>query len=535
MGYVALKFLGKEFHVSEAVKDFLHYDQLLNPVRAKTLQMLSQDMKSDATKLTFSSSTTYHLQGRTAAYQKIMEECADVLVNELFARGVYDVTVNGLLSQIPYIQKLDKLVEDTMTTVLHEGERYSEMQNRGIEHAYRSAASNITGSGVTIFTSSITTLMLSSAVEYGILSHQAKQADKEYDEAVRAIRRSTIHAIDKMTCEVVIKQFYPSLMQILMDFMNKIMPLFLYELASRGKFDFESMENNSLTKAEQMLTNISRVPNKVEFLQQVFVTCPYYFELYEVCLNHGLLDSETFQSAKYFDLADALVEKMNEYIQLNVQNKDKIKPIISILANHQNVEAVVIWKRVYNKTIKIIENTYKLFKAALTNKQTLDKVIRQYIGTKTKQVAVLQDDSVRRILLTKLNSLLTEDVFAELSELKVLSIEDIRLEASQAITLEESNAEIVCALVAVIMEYIEEANRRWQRYEESRNQMNCYIADMKAQIQQLTVQKENLGFFAFSKKKELAQAIEEKTKQITVYQNTHESHSLLADFERMYS
>ena len=534
MGYVTLEFLGKEFQVSEAVKDFLHYDQLLNPVRAKTLQMLSQDIKRDATRLTFSAETSYHLQNRTAAYQKLLEECAEVLVNELFARGVYDVSPKELLSQVSYAQELENLVEDTMTTVLHEGQRYSDMQDRGIERAYRSAASNITGSGVTIFTSSITTLMLTSAVEYGILSRQAKQADKEYDEAVRAITQSTIHAVDKMTCEVVIKQFYPSLMNIVMDFMNKIMPLFLYELASRGKFDFESMEKNSLTKAEQMLTNLSRVPDKIEFLQQIFVTCPYYTELYETCLNQGVLDAGTFQTAEYFGLADELIEKMDGYIHKNLQSKQSIEPIIAILAKYRNTDELAIWRNIYSDTIFHIENTYKNFNLAIESQSDLDKFIRQFVDASIANVARKNEADISKLVSKAVCSVVSQERYSEFIEMELLHPENIRIAKSSSVELSQINAEIINELTVVAMAYVEEAKRRLELYEKSKAVLNEAIKMMQSEIDRLKAEKERLGFFAFSKKKELSLQIEQKERERSAYEKTHESKRLWNDLEKMY-
>lgn len=204
------------------------------------------------------------------------------------------------------------------------------MKRAGMDRAYRYAASRITGSGVQIFTSSFSMLMIHSVVEKGIILSQAKKADKIYEDAVREINRTSQHNIDSMCSEVIIKEFYPALINLMLEFDSKIMSVFLTELATHGKFDFESVEKYDMRKSEEMLKNINRVPDKVAFLKQTFSICPFGLEVYEECLKQGLLDKDTFETAKYFGMGEELAEKMDDYIKSNLKKSDKIKPIISM-------------------------------------------------------------------------------------------------------------------------------------------------------------------------------------------------------------
>ena len=57
---------------------------------------------------------------------------------------------------------------------------------------------------------------------------------------------------------------------------------------------------------------------------------------------------------------------------------------------------------------------------------------------------------------------------------------------------------------------------------------------MQNEINQLKVEKNRLGFFAFSKKKEISLQIEQKEKEIADYEKTHESKKLWYDLDQMY-
>ena len=535
MGYVTVNFLGEQYQVSETINEFLHYDELLTPVRVKMLKSLSQDIKRDSRSMTFGDETPDHVDRNARAYQKLMEECADVLVKKLFALGVYDVTVNDLLATSTAIADLNDMKMKILQTMVGEGRKYVDMKNRGMEHAYRSAASNITGSGVMVFSSSITTLLIHSVVERGILMSQAKQADREYEEAVRAINASTRRALDTMVSEVMVKQYYPALMDILMDFNTKITSAFLVELAQHGKFDFASIQNYNMTKAEQMLTNIRHVPDKVAFLKQAFNTCPFSLDVYEKCLEYGLLDRDTFKTAAYFGFADALAEKMDVYINKHLKDKSAIAPIISILAEHRNTSETGIWRRIYKDTIDAVESAYRKFDRAIKNQSSLDGFVREYISPNMAFVAKQTQNNVEQLIAKKITAVISENRYLEFIEMGLLSAERIRKDGSSATSLCDINNEYCVSLTVCVMAYIEEANRRLKCYEESKAQFDQELQTMKDELKALNADREKLGFFAFSKKKELDLAIGSKTKQIAEYEKNHESKKLWTIFERMYS
>ena len=533
MGYVTLKFLDKEYQVSEAVNEFFHYDELLTPMRSKIIQTLSQDIKN-ATSLTFGDHMPDYMICNIGEYQKLMRDCADVLVNELFVLGIYDVTADNLLETTTAIADVKELGMTSLQNMLSEGRRFVEMQNAGIERAYRSAASNITGSGLMVFTSSIATLMLHSVVDREITMSQAKQADREYEEAVRAINASTRHGLDKMVSEVMVKQYYPALMDILMQFNFKITSAFLVELAQHNKFDFASIEKYSMQKAEQMLTNISRVPDKVEFLQQIFDVCPFSLELYETCLNQELLDIETFETAEYFGFADNLVEKMDEYVQKHLQNKKSIEPIISIFAKYRKTDELAVWRNIYSDTISYIENTYKSFNLAIERQSDLDEFVRQFIDASISNVAQKNEAYISKLISKAVGSVVSQERYSEFVEMGLLQPENIRIAKSSSVELNQINVEIINELTVVTMAYVEEASRRLKLYEESKAALNETVRTMQSEIDCLKAEKDQSGFFAFSKKKELSLQIERKEKEMSDYEKTHESKQLWNDFEKMY-
>lgn len=289
-----------------------------------------------------------------------------------------------------------------------------------------------------------------------------------------------------------------------------------------------------MKKAEQMLTNISRVPDKVDFLQQVFDMCPFSLELYETCLAQGLLDSETFKTAEYFGFADNLVEKMDGYIQEHLQNKKAIKPIIAILASYRKTDELAIWRNIYKDTIFSIESTYKNFSLALEGKCYLDRFVRQYIDSNIDNVVYKNEADISELVSKAVCSIVSQKTYSEFTEIGLLNPENIRIENSSAVELNQINAELIKELTAATMAYVEEANRRLKLYEESKARLNEAIRTMQSEIDRMKAEKDRLGFFSFSKKKELSSQIQQKEREMSEYEKTHESKRLWEDFEKMY-
>ena len=272
---VTVKFLGEEYEVSETINEFLTYDTIFTHMRTEILNSIMADIKKDAYTVLNADTIMDHIHNTTIKYRKIIENNTEVLVKKLLELGVYDVTASELLEDGTAIANINILEKNTLYTLLEEAKKLLNMQKAGIESAYNYAARNITGSGVRVFTSSFTTLMISVAVEKNIVMSQAKKADKEYAEAVKSINANTSNALDKLEHQILIEEFYPAMMQYLQDFCSEIMSKFLTELTNHGKFDFESVKNYNMKKADEMLKNIEQVSDKIGFLKQAFLICPF--------------------------------------------------------------------------------------------------------------------------------------------------------------------------------------------------------------------------------------------------------------------
>lgn len=532
MGYVVVKFLGEKYQVSESVNEFLQYDSLLIPTMEKLIGQISENLSRDS-KHTPLDSFEY-ISGDLEKYKKIMIDGADLLLKKMFSLGIYDVTINDLIGNIDVFSDLEQFELTIKRKMVSESERFLNMRNRGMENAYRYARSNITGSGIDIFTNSISSLVAYSLAEGSILLSQAKKADKKYREAVSLISARVNSGLEQMCREVIFDEYYPGLIDILINFHMQITGCFLEELTSHNKFDFDSIEKYNMKKADDILNNIDQVLDKKEFLKQTFLICPFAYNLYEKCLEFGLLDKETFETAKYFGFADKLTEKIEQDIKKDLKNTEKIAPFISMLASHRETDEIEIWKKIYEGTLESIKNTYEIFNAALSDKRKLDRFVRDNINSSMREVIKKSREDVIKGIDKKMLSLVSEKQYDEFVGMGILFPEVIRMPGSSATVLNDINNEIKGVLTDCVMEYIEEARKRYDTYNKA---MDIYEKELKQKNDELNAlrsEKNSLGLFAFSKKKEMLTTIESKLNEISEFKRIHEPKELLVEFEVMY-
>lgn len=533
MGYVSVKFLGEEYQVPETINEFLRYDQLLSPIMKKSLSMLSRDIEDDATRRWVGDMS--HVLDTTERYISLVNEGIDLLVKKLVAMDIYDVTAKDLLRDVTAIDEITRARDATLRSILSESQKVLELKNTGRMNAYRYAASNITGSGVRIFTSSFAMLMLHSAVEKSILLSQAKKADQEYENALKKINSQAGDALDRACRSVMLHQFYPSIMQALLKYMNQAMSFFLVEATMHDKFDFDSVKDYNMQKAADIIKNVNWASDKAAALKKAFLTCPFAQEVYEACLDNGLMDQGTFETATYFGMGPVIAEKMELYIKNNSSNVNLIRPIVHILAVYKGKDEKFYWETAYYHIVRDVLENYRKYNEALSDKKKLDKYIRGNISSQMLELVEQSEQKIRILVNKEFTNMIREEEYRNFVDLGILSPESVRPEKSSATSLSEINDEIKGALVAAIMEYIKEAQRRLAIYDEAKSAFDDAVKIKQDEIDALKADKEKLGFWAFSKKRQLDEVMGQKLKELTEFKRDNEPKDLLRSFERMYS
>lgn len=515
---ISVKFLDKNYIVPEDAVTFLHCRDFVSNGLIKLLNESSKllnkysRMKSEL--------ACKNLDTDANQIQRTMLSIIEEVKKDLISRGIYDVDEYDLGANITAVKEVENLAT---AVVLEMYSSVLEIHNENEAYrnsAYRSAASNITGSGVRIYTNSFSALMMHSAVENSILKSQAKKADKEYEDALRRINSRTEDRFDRMFSDALYNKFLPGLPAIYTLFHDELLKVYLVELAQHGQFDIDNIERYSENKSSTMLENMKHATDKRALLIQAYEMCPFNIEVYEKMIELGFFDVETMKDAKKIFKVSELSGLLEEKIKNNLKKPDVIKDYITVLADYKGVNETDILKTFYQSTISRIKNDYHELFLLCADSRRLDKWIMEKINSDMDKVVTTSEEDARNKVNSWIQRNIEDSEFAELSNMGLMTIEDVRMKDSTMATLEDVKSEYANTMVSRIMDYIKEAKVRKVAYEEAYDKFNAELKKKSDALDSKMAELKQQGMFAFSKKKEIKAEIEQLQRDLDDFRRT---------------
>lgn len=515
---ISVKFLDKNYIVPEDAVTFLYCrdfvsnglikllnesSKLLNKYSRMKIELACKSLDTDANQI-----------------QRTMLSIIEEVKKDLISRGIYDVDEYDLGANITAVKEVENLAT---AVVLEMYSSVLEIHNENEAYrnsAYRSAASNITGSGVRIYTNSFSALMMHSAVENSILKSQAKKADKEYEDALRRINSRTEDRFDRMFSDALYNKFLPGLPAIYTLFHDELLKVYLLELAQHGHFNIDNIERYSENKSSTMLENMKHATDKRALLIQAYEMCPFNIEVYEKMIELGFFDVETMKDAKKIFKVSELSGLLEEKIKNNLKKPDVIKDYITVLADYKGVNETDILKTFYQSTISRIKNDYHELFLLCADSKRLDKWIMEKINSDMDKVVTTSEEDVRNKVNSWIQRNVEDSEFVELSNMGLMTIEDVRMKDSTMATLEDVKSEYANTMVSRIMDYIKEAKVRKVAYEEAYDKFNAELKKKSDALDSKMAELKQQGMFAFSKKKEIKAEIEQLQRDLDDFRRT---------------
>ena len=302
MKSISVKFLGEEFSfpadLQEFVKILQYFDSLneeLNPLLLNLME--NADYKSGDEK--------------TMKYFKDpMTVLAKWVVAKLSEYNIYDVTISELVDNNDGYIKLKEVCDNTF-----EGMKKLTLDSMtewydGYIDAQSNAASKVTGMGFSVWTSSLTSALVYSAMEANTVKKQQTQAQKEYTKAIDKLQKNINERKSSKENSLLKDYYYPNVAAALSQFVGTMMIIYIDKLDKSGVLDFNSVKDFNLKRSSELLENIDIVNDKKSLLKQAFVICPYNSEIYIYAAESGLMDRETSKTAYYFMQYDVLVSTL---------------------------------------------------------------------------------------------------------------------------------------------------------------------------------------------------------------------------------
>lgn len=452
--------------------------------------------------------------------QQVMKFIVKDVHDNLLKRGIYDVDQKELYERITSIKQVDSMATEIALNALSAVMEVQSENQAMRDYAYRSAASNITGSGVTIFTNNLASLMVHSAIENSVLKSQVKKADQEYEQALRKISASAVDRFERIHTDVLFNQFLPKLPDIFTKFHDELLSNYLLELSTHNQFNPDALEKYSENKSSTMLENIKHAEDKQNLLQQAFAECPFNLDIYEKLLQLGYFDFDTFIDAKKIFKKSEMDNLLEEKIKSNLNDMENVKKYVKVLASYKNKDESSVLSMFYQDTISKIKNDYHEIFLVCVDSRRLSTWIKDHINKDRDKIASTSEESIRDKISTWIKNTVDDKQYENLSAMGLISIDDIKYKDSTKNTLAEVQTEYVDKMIALILDYIKELGKKKIAYEEAYDKYNAGLKKHTDAIAAKNDELKQQGLFAFSKKKELKAELDRLNNEYEEYRRT---------------
>ena len=455
-------------------------------------------------------------------FNKTLEQRIRNIVTDLMCRGIHDVDVDSMKKKVGIFDDIIELQKTVLLKGTVEAQKILDCKRAGLKYAYRSAANNITGSGVRIYTNSLTSLMMHSAIENSILKSQARKADQQYETARKQINQSVSDDLEKACANILFNDFFPLLTQLVTEFYNELFKNYLVELEVHGMFDIDNIEQYNENRSCAILNNISIFGNKNSLLVEAFEACPFNIDIYTKMIELNVIDVNTLRDAQILfpqntipDLIKTKLEKLD-----SSQNIRIIKNMIAILAYYTNQDEDILLKSLYSSLVKDIKKDYQTMAEILKNKTRLNEWIKVNVSSYMNRIVAITDSELEGKIYQWVRNHVREDQFTLLSQLGLITVEDIKLKDSNKTSLSEINQEYRQRIFEEIKKSIQIARYKKEIYDMAEKEYSDELNRRKKMLNDKEDELAKQGFFAFSNKKRLKEEIEQMKKDFFEFEKT---------------
>ena len=442
------------------------------------------------------------------------EFIAKDIITKLSNNGVYDVTIDDLLknnngykhftgTQIQTLQKLYASLLSTVQTLEQEHQR-----------AYNEAMNQVTGSGISIWTSSIAEAFVFAALESSTVKQQTNAASKQFNEEIKRINAKSTSSQQKTEREIMIGFFYPEILKAFAMFTSEAMDVFLTALERNGKFEYQALKRYNLIRSNDLLKNIDIVSDKKSLLRQAFICCPYNPDIYAKLIDYDFADVESFATARDLLQTDTLCSYIVSKIKSNFKEYERVTLIIKILSVLTNRDEQSLYTSEFGEQVLDITNRYRGLCDIIKSDERAIKWINLHTSSDIEKFLALSRNDCHMLLSNVLNKIASCQLVEHLINAKIIIPNEISAVFSTDSKYEDIlnylYHDIVDALYSAIGKvkihratYLEKAQKVKAEYENALEIYNEQISRLQSSIGDLEKQLKGLKLFDFSQKKQL--------------------------------
>ena len=300
-----VKFLEKEYSIPEDVLTYIDLLSFTDGVQKQLFGTFVRKLKNEIAKDNIGLLGDEDLA--TEIEQQIGRFIAKLCDNGIFTRTISDYLKNNKGYQL--ISQVNKAALEKMKSLLI---REMDEWQSGYENAVSNAESHVTGMGFSIWSSSFVNHAIYAAMEASKLKEQSKEAEAQYQKDMSDLRSRLDSQYGGEKSNYINNTYIPSMESALTVFAYELLDKYVADLIANGKFDSKTLDYVDIGRSNDLLKNLTLSNNKQAILENAFAACPYNIAVYMQAMKYGLLDYDSFQTAKAFKQNDTIISFLKD-------------------------------------------------------------------------------------------------------------------------------------------------------------------------------------------------------------------------------
>lgn len=442
MDEIQVKFLEKEYLFPQEIKDYISYCQKIQKVNDNFLTVLTKRVQD----------RWYDYPDKE--FEELFRESGKEVITLLSQDKIYDVTISELVDQnTGYIsfQNITKAGFEKYKNIYVEA---TEEFIKGYENAQMIANSKVTGSGLTLYSSSLLAHMTFAALESNTVKKQVAKADKEYREAMAMLSKKNQTAQEKKENDFLYNELYPAYFGIVGEFVSELLEKYLNILYKHSVYDYPKVKAYNIQKSTELLKNLDIVDDKKEVLALAFENCPYNDGVYQKVVDLGYMDLDTFRTLQILGKEDNVINSIQSYCVSQSNSIEILDNYISILAVAKNENKEKLCDELYAAKIENIVQHYQNLNDALSTDENLNVWVRMNICNDVDRLLETTENEIISKVNKKINRFSDNNELFAYIDKGLLSFKEIRRKDSNAENLDQINSEYCQAFYERIQHYL---------------------------------------------------------------------------------
>lgn len=512
MSTMSVNFLSEKYELPANILQFIEYTKRFENYHEQLIQLTTRCMKQTA-------DTEGMPFPDMDMFSSHLENIAKHVIAELSEAKVYDVSIDDLVknnegykqllgANIQALQKRYAALLSNIQTVETEYQR-----------AYDQAANQVTGSGVLIWTSSLSSAFAYAAVESSIIKQQSNKANLELNATIQQINKRSDAQGQKAVFEIMFNYFYPEVQKSIACFISEAMEIFLNALERHGAFDYGALKQYNLPRSNGLLKNLEVVNDKEALFKQAFLCCPYNPDIFAKLIDYDIIDYDTFVTAKELLMADVLKEYILKFCGEHFTKSSNSVAFIKILSLFEEKDDGYVCRTLLSKQINVIQNRLNGILNIVDNKQNTITWIKLKITQNALELKFVTEEKCRELLLNTFYDIAPNKLMRFLIEHNILTfpakcnfiVTTIKYDDIVEFISGKLLSEVVLAISKIInhsRESLSVSEKLKITLEEEEKLLKSELDSLNAKIKDLEGQLKQSKLFELSKKKQLKAEIE---------------------------